>query len=500
MPYISIVKEMDLKTNRKIKTGLAIIAIVCIAGAVVLSGIREKETSEIGMFSWHDEEIMGDKLGRTADILKSLNVTQIYQHFDMERSMDMRKAFWETMKSCDMRVYYLCGTPEWAYPELLYQLAEQVETAYALKLESDNLLKGIVFDIEPYTLEEWEESRDLPEAFCKNMSAAYRMAKGYDLEVILCIPNFFDNRQDDLLEDLMQCCDKAAVMNYTGKDSLSRIQGEAILAKQYEKKLMNISEIEENGSEEARRQIQDIQEMWKEMGRKTMNEVMRNERKFLLSLDEFYKLSGYFSRFLIPDEHNGWDGYTVRSLYFDTPEERDYFEKEDGIEIRRKIRLRVYNPSDDFAALEMKQKQGTNQLKRSLRIHRKDAERLIQGDYRILLHYPEDFAAECYGIMEMFAYRPKSVIEYRRKAFVAKENRIRLTFDHHIAACETNFNIFSHNLALNPVWEPYLVVFEVKYNGFLLSYIRDAINYCEKSELSVSKYCVGRSTSLHYVY
>lgn len=231
-----------------------------------------------------------------------------------------------------------------------------------------------------------------------------------------------------------------------------------------------------------------------------MNEVMRNERKFLLSLDEFYKLSGYFSRFLIPDEHNGWDGYTVRSLYFDTPEERDYFEKEDGIEIRRKIRLRVYNPSDDFAALEMKQKQGTNQLKRSLRIQRKDAERLIQGDYRILLHYPEDFAAECYGIMEMFAYRPKSVIEYRRKAFVAKENRIRLTFDHHIAACETNFNIFSHNLALNPVWEPYLVVFEVKYNGFLLSYIRDAINYCEKSELSVSKYCVGRSTSLHYVY
>lgn len=255
-----------MKKNRKIKPGLVMIAIVCIAGAVALSGIREKETSEIGMFSWHDEEIRGDNLDRTADILKSLNITQIYQHFDMERSMDTRKAFWETMKSCDISVYYLCGTPEWAYPELLYQLAEQVEMAYALKIESDNLLKGIVFDIEPYTLEEWEKSRNLPEDFRKNMSAAYRMAKGYDLEVILCIPNFFDNRQDDLLENLMQCCDKPAVMNYTGKDSLSRIQGEAILAKQYEKKLINISEIEENGSKEAGRQIQDIQELWKEIG------------------------------------------------------------------------------------------------------------------------------------------------------------------------------------------------------------------------------------------
>ncbi len=231
-----------------------------------------------------------------------------------------------------------------------------------------------------------------------------------------------------------------------------------------------------------------------------MNEVMRNERKFLLSLEEFYRVSGYFSKILMEDPHNGWDGYTVRSLYFDTPTERDFYEKEEGLEVRRKLRLRIYHPGDPFAVLEMKQKQGANQLKRSLQICREDARELTRGRYEALLNYPEEFAAECFGVLQMYAYRPKSIIEYRRKAFIAKENRIRLTFDHHITASETNLDLFADNPGLNPVWDPYFVVFEVKYNGFLLSYIRDAINMIQKSETSVGKYCLGRSVSLHYLF
>lgn len=47
--------------------------------------------------------------------------------------------------------------------------------------------------------------------------------------------------------------------------------------------------------------------------------------------------------------------------------------------------------------LEMKQKQGPNQLKRSLKISREDAICLTKGDYSPLLKYKEDFAAEYYG-------------------------------------------------------------------------------------------------------
>ena len=71
-----------------------------------------------------------------------------------------------------------------------------------------------------------------------------------------------------------------------------------------------------------------------------MEEVFRQEKKFLISLEEFYKCSGQLDPILLQDPNNGLHGYRIRSLYFDTPEEKDFFEKEEGVETRRKIRLR----------------------------------------------------------------------------------------------------------------------------------------------------------------
>lgn len=201
---------------------------------------------------------------------------------------------------------------------------------------------------------------------------------------------------------------------------------------------------------------------------------------------------------MIPDAHNKGEGYTIRSLYFDSLDDRDYEEKEDGIEVRRKIRLRNYGSNSTFAKLEMKQKQGTNQKKRSLKLAKDDAARLTHGDYTPLLSIPGDFATECYSVMNINCYRPKAVVEYTRKAYIAKENSIRVTFDHHIVATEANLNIFDPNLVQNPVLDPGLAVLEVKYNNFLLSYIKDLINEVNASETSVGKYALSRSVSKHY--
>ena len=103
-------------------------------------------------------------------------------------------------------------------------------------------------------------------------------------------------------------------------------------------------------------------------------------------------------------------------------------------------------------------------------------------------------------MLQCHTYRPKTVVEYRRKAFIAKENRIRITLDHQIAASESHLDPFDPALVLNPVLDPWLAVLEVKYNGFLLSYIREIINSCNRSELSVSKYCLARSASMHYYF
>ena len=198
------------------------------------------------------------------------------------------------------------------------------------------------------------------------------------------------------------------------------------------------------------------------------------------------------------DSHNGPDGYQVRSLYFDSLSNRDFQEKEDGLELRRKFRLRVYSPDADFALFEMKQKQGPYQRKRSLRLSRREAQALIEGDYSVLLNSGSEFGQECYSIMEMWAYRPKTVVEYDRFAFIAPENSIRITFDSGIRANEVNFNIFDRNLVLNSVMSPFAVVLEVKYNGFLLSYIKHMLLPVQKSELSVSKYCMARQIGCDY--
>ena len=58
-----------------------------------------------------------------------------------------------------------------------------------------------------------------------------------------------------------------------------------------------------------------------------MNEVLRQEKKFLISIDQYYQYSHYFKNILSLDTHSHGDGYEIRSLYFDSLDDRDFQEK-----------------------------------------------------------------------------------------------------------------------------------------------------------------------------
>ena len=223
-----------------------------------------------------------------------------------------------------------------------------------------------------------------------------------------------------------------------------------------------------------------------------VQEVMRQEKKYAINQLDSLRIRSRLKPVMMADAHNDAEGYLIRSLYFDTPDNQDFIDKLNGLELRRKIRLRAYGPEDTFASLEMKQKEGPYQRKRSLRLSREDARRLSRGDYSPLLSYSEPFAAECYGLMTRQCYLPRTIVEYHRLAYIAKENRIRITLDQRITANEAHWDLFADNLPLYPVLDPFNAVLEVKYNGFLLSYIRQLINTVDRSELSVSKYCLSR--------
>lgn len=231
-----------------------------------------------------------------------------------------------------------------------------------------------------------------------------------------------------------------------------------------------------------------------------MRNVLREEKKYLITLENYISNCHFFKQVLHEDVHNGQQGYKIRSLYFDTINDDDFYDKIDGLQLRRKIRIRIYSPSDKFGLLELKQKEGNYQRKRSLKMSKKDILEMIKGNYSVLLQYEEEFAREMYAIMTTKHYVPKVINEYTRVAFVANENNIRITFDRDIKATETSFDIFDQNLALNTVLDPYKVVFEVKYNGFLISYIKDIINKCDRIQTPISKYCLARGGTIKSIY
>ena len=96
--------------------------------------------------------------------------------------------------------------------------------------------------------------------------------------------------------------------------------------------------------------------------------------------------------------------------------------------------------------------------------------------------------------MNYKCYRPKTIVQYNRYACVAKEYKTRITFDSNIESTERCFDLFSDRLDMNPVMDRYNVILEVKYNGFLLEYIRRMINSINRSEISASKYVLARQT------
>lgn len=227
--------------------------------------------------------------------------------------------------------------------------------------------------------------------------------------------------------------------------------------------------------------------------------VLRQERKFLIHTEQYYRFSRQLKQMLKEDIHNGTDGYLVRSLYFDTMQDKDYQEKLSGIEYRRKIRMRLYSPDSPVAYLEMKQKQGANQRKRSLAVPKEDALEVMKGHYEVLLGYRDAFAAECYGIMKTQCYIPRVIVEYDRMAFICQENNTRITFDRNIRSSVMTGTLFAQDAKCVPALHPGAVVLEVKYDHFLLSYVKKALQTVNKSEVSVSKYVTARQASFRFL-
>ena len=84
--------------------------------------------------------------------------------------------------------------------------------------------------------------------------------------------------------------------------------------------------------------------------------VGRSEYKYYMPYTDAYRLMTRVSEIMVPDEYSLNGSYRVKSLYFDSVDNQDYFEKMSGYQERKKIRLRIYDEDSAYAKLEMKAK------------------------------------------------------------------------------------------------------------------------------------------------
>ncbi|MFR0978575.1 MAG: hypothetical protein ACLSFJ_03765 [Holdemania filiformis] len=79
--------------------------------------------------------------------------------------------------------------------------------------------------------------------YAEQMTAYYKYAQKLGLEVVICLPYWYDKDYAAPLEQLIgQACDQAAIMNYNRHDEAGQLAKEAEYAQRYHKTLIHIYE------------------------------------------------------------------------------------------------------------------------------------------------------------------------------------------------------------------------------------------------------------------
>lgn len=144
-------------------------------------------------------------------------------------------------------------------------------------------------------------------------------------------------------------------------------------------------------------------------------EAYRHELKYLISWADKAELTTRMSPVLKLDPHATNGGYFIRSLYFDDYWNTAYEEKDAGVLLRKKYRIRIYNCSDRSIKLERKKKFGSYIYKEAAPLTHAEFDAILAGDYDFLLHSPRRLCQEFYTECVCNVLRPRVIVDYDRE-------------------------------------------------------------------------------------
>lgn len=217
----------------------------------------------------------------------------------------------------------------------------------------------------------------------------------------------------------------------------------------------------------------------------------RHEQKIQITYADLYILRQRMCAVAGQDAHAVNGRYFIRSLYFDTPEDKALREKLDGVNVREKFRIRCYNRNYDTIHLEKKSKWNGLGNKQSTGLSRTQTAAIIAGDTGWMKDSENGLIKELYQKILTEGLRPKTIVDYTREPFVYAPGNVRVTFDYDIRTALRCTDFLDPDCLTIPAGDTPILM-EVKWDEFLPDIIRDALQLSGRRAAAFSKYAQCR--------
>lgn len=191
--------------------------------------------------------------------------------------------------------------------------------------------------------------------------------------------------------------------------------------------------------------------------------------------------------------------YLVRSLYFDNNDYSNFFEKVDGIKVRKKFRLRSYGKSINSKSpvfFEMKGRAHDRIIKKRIMIDKNDIkyfETLKNLDELSKKYNGNDLIKDFIYDVKRKNIKPKIMIDYNRRPLINKFGLyFRLTFDSDLISTKTG-NLFENDKKFQfPLeYKPGNSILEVKFERSIPAWFHRIIQSYNLNRRSISKFVLG---------
>lgn len=219
----------------------------------------------------------------------------------------------------------------------------------------------------------------------------------------------------------------------------------------------------------------------------------RHEFKHLIDKYEATILRSKLRAVMKSDPFTNENGsYFIRSLYFDTYDDKTLFEKLYSVPYRYKYRIRFYNHDVSKIKLEKKKKLFSGTAKLNTSITKDEAEKLLSCDYDFLKDSDDAMKREAFIDFTTERFIQKTVVDYTRYPFIFPHGNVRITLDTDIRSPIGQIDAFNPDMPTISVFPDEKCVLEVKYDEYLPEFIHKIVQTPSTRVTSMSKYTACR--------